>query len=403
MGYYYNMTTNIIRTSYSALETYKQCPQKYKFRMIDNLRAPKTKEAVFGNNIHEALRYFHSTQPVSPTLDDLLNHLKDNWQSDIFIDQEEEMIYFSEAIKMLKNYYQYFLENKNKFTVLDTESRFEININNPSNKSQKCTLVGKIDRIDKLSDGTIEVIDYKTAKRLPSQNEVDNNLQISLYCLAVFLRWPHLKIKKSDSIKLSFHYLKHGEVLSTKRSRSELDEAVNEIWERINEIEKEKFKPIPSALCDWCGYKQICPMWKHKFNEQQTVNNEQINEIIDEFIKIKKESRANNKRLNELKEIINNYLNKEGMERIFSNSGYITRSSLTRYKYDISKIKAVLEPLKKWQDVITVDTVKLNKILKLLPKKVVREIEKNKNKKEYTTLKATLIEKNQSRSLQNNQ
>lgn len=398
------ISKNNFRTSYSALETFKQCPQKYKFRMIDNIRAPKTKEAVFGNNIHETLRFFHSKQPVPPTLDELLNYLKDIWparrsfseggQSELFNSQEEEMIYFSEAIKMLKNYYQYFLKNKGNFTVLDTESRFEINIYNPSNTSQKCILVGKIDRIDKLSDGTIEVIDYKTAKRLPSQNEIDSNPQMSLYCLAVFLRWPHLKIKKSDNIKLSFHYLKHGEILSTKRNRGELEEAKNEIWERINEIEKEKFKPIPSALCDWCGYKSICPMWKHKFSEQRTVSSEQINKIINEFLKIKEESRVNNKKLNELKEVINNYLSKEGLERIFSDNGYITRSSLVRYKYDIDKLKSILEPLKKWQDIITVDTTKLNKLIKTLPKKIAKEIEKNKNKKEYATLKATITKKN---------
>lgn len=114
----------VFRTSYSALQTFKQCPQKFKFQEIDRIKSPKSKEAVFGNIMHEALRFFHSERPVSPTLDALLNYYKDNWKSEPFKNQEEDIIYFSEGIKMLKNYYQYFLKNQGNFVVLDTETRF---------------------------------------------------------------------------------------------------------------------------------------------------------------------------------------------------------------------------------------------------------------------------------------
>jgi hypothetical protein len=52
--------TKIVKTSYSALDAFKQCPLKYKFQVIDRIKAPKTKEAVFGDRIHKALQFLHS-------------------------------------------------------------------------------------------------------------------------------------------------------------------------------------------------------------------------------------------------------------------------------------------------------------------------------------------------------
>ena len=340
------MEPEIIKTSYSALDTFKQCPMKYKFQQIDKIKAPKSKEATFGSIIHGALKFFHSKYPVSPTLDELLNYYKDIWDSEPFQNQEEDMIYFSEGIKMLKNYYNHYLKVKDKFTVLDAETRFEVLLENLQNENQKCLLRGIIDRIDKTKDG-IEIIDYKTTKRLPSQQDIDGSLQLSLYCLGLINRWPQFAEQGLENIKLTFYYLKHQEVISTKRTKKQLDDTREQVWERLAEIAKSDFKPIPSALCDWCGYKNLCPMWKHKFIEQ--IKDEQIQNTIKEFLELKVNNQKNDKRLTELKEIINNYLNQEGLERVFGENGYITRLTQMRYNYDFDKIKKALGPLDKWR------------------------------------------------------
>ena len=60
--------------------------------------------------------------------------------------------------------------------------------------------------------GLVE-IDYKTGKRMPSQDALNRNLQLSLYSLGLQNRWPHLK---PEDIKLSLYFLKHGEKLTAK-------------------------------------------------------------------------------------------------------------------------------------------------------------------------------------------
>ncbi|MDP2947302.1 MAG: PD-(D/E)XK nuclease family protein [Nanoarchaeota archaeon] len=336
--------TKIIKTSYSALDTFKQCPLKYKFQVIDKIKVPKMKEAIFGNVLHKALEFFHSQNPVSPTLDELLNYLKEHWQSDVF-QGDEDMIYFSEAIKILKNYYEHYLKIKDKFTVLGTETRFEILLENPQNKNEKCLLAGIIDRIDKTNEG-IEIVDYKTSKRLPSQEDINNSAQMSLYCLGVINRWPEFAKQGIEKIKLTLYYLKHQESITTHRTKQQLDHIQDQVWSQLKQIEKSEFQPMPSALCDWCGYKRICPMWKHLYKEQMSIDDEQIKKIINEYLGLKNNNTQNNKKINELKQIIEQYLDKEKIERVFGDTGYITRLTQIRVGgYDIKKLEQIIKTL----------------------------------------------------------
>lgn len=337
--------TKIIKTSYSALDTFKQCPLKYKFQVIDKIKAPKTKEAVFGDKLHKALQYFHSKQMPSPTLDELLNYLKEIWQSDIFGDEQTDMIYFSEAIKILKYYYEHYLKIKDNFTVLGTETRFEVLLENPKNKDEKCLLAGIIDRIDKTKDG-IEIVDYKTTKKLPSQEDVNNSMQLSLYCLGTISRWPQFAEQSIEKIKLTFYYLKHHETITTHRTKQQLDKVQEKVWAQLAEIEKSEFQPIPSPLCDWCGFKKLCPMWKHLYKKQITIDDEQAKKVVNEYFQIKEQNSQNNKKLDGLQEIIETYLNKEKIERVFGDSGYITRlAQIRKGGYDMKKLEEFVKTL----------------------------------------------------------
>jgi len=59
--------------------------------------------------------------------------------------------------------------------VLAIEKRFELSIG-------PFTVLGFIDRVDRVDDETVEVIDYKTNRMLFTREEVDASLQMSLYC-----------------------------------------------------------------------------------------------------------------------------------------------------------------------------------------------------------------------------
>jgi len=370
-----------MRISYSSLENFKQCPLKYKLSNIDKIKEPKSKEAIFGTYIHKVLKWFYQKDPNFPTLDVLLEYYRDYWPQKTegfeWKNSEEEKSYFKEGIRMLEEFY-----NKNiphKRSILDLETRFEVVIDeNPDKPNGKHILTGVIDRIDKLPDGTLEIIDYKTGKRMPSQRALDKNNQLSLYAIGLKSRWPRVKIK---DLKLSLYFLKFNEKINTTRTDKDLEEAKNKIVNLIHKIEKSNFEPHSSVLCGWCGYRNICPTWRHFYEneEDQHLNNVDIKKTIDEYFVLKEKKEKLEEKLIELKDLIDVYCQQKGLKRVFGKNGYFNHTVYNKISYDISKLKEILEPLEKWDDVIEINTKKLKKILKEIPvdmRQKIKEIEK---------------------------
>ncbi|GBE16707.1 PD-(D/E)XK nuclease superfamily protein [bacterium BMS3Abin15] len=360
-----------MRISYSALNTYQTCPLKYKFKEIDKIKEPKSKEAVFGSVIHATMKFIHTPGILSPTLEQALDYFSKNWNSEIFKDEAEERAAFSQGVQIIQNYYQ--KNDPAKSNIVDLESRFEIEIGPDDNKHD---VPGIIDRIDKTEDG-YEVIDYKTTKKMPSQEKVDNDLQLSIYLQGFLKRYPK-EAERLDKINVSLYYLKHGVKLSSQRTREQLQKSEQLFLDVIKEIESGKFEPVVSPLCGWCGYQDRCPMWKHKFKEQRKIDSEEINKTIEEYLNIKSALGVSKNKLAELQGKISQYMDQEGVERVFGEDGIIARTLRKTYKYDEDKLKAILEPLGKWNDVLKVNGVALRNILGSLPYPVRKDAEKTK-------------------------
>jgi len=262
-----------MRISYSALDTYQSCPLKYKFQEIDHIKVPKSKEAVFGSTIHSTMKFIHAPGILSPTLDQAMEHFGNSWNPAVFYSEMEERAAFTQGIKMIQEYYQ--KNNPASFNIIDLETRFQIEIGTDKDTH---IVSGIIDRIDKTKDG-YEIIDYKTTKKMPSQEKVDNDLQLSVYLNAFLSRYPK-EIENLDRIKVSLYYLKHGVKLSSIRTLEHLEQSKQLFLDTIKIIESGKFEPVVSPLCDWCGYQNRCPMWKHKFKELRKVDTEEVEKAI---------------------------------------------------------------------------------------------------------------------------
>lgn len=399
-----------MRTSYSALETYLQCPQKYKFQEIDKIKAPKSKEAVFGTLVHDALKYMFSRDPLFPTVENVSAHFREGMeQSKAAFTEEEKNLYIASGQDLLKRFYA-----KNppwNFTVVDLESFFEVPLADEKTGTTH-VLAGKIDRIDKTDDGSYEIIDYKTNRKLPSQADVDNNLQLSLYHMGILRRWPHLD---PQNIRLSLYFLKAQEKLATSRTNEALAETRAKTIATIREIETKKeallrpssaeathdkqdfgghiFPPKPSALCNWCAYKKICPAWKHLYaassSQLPAFSDVDIKSVISEYFTIKDADTGNKKRLGELTDQIHAYLDKEGLERIFGEEGSIMRKASERASWDTEKLRPVLVELGLWEQVAAPDAKKIKVLFPTLPQETQTKLAEAKIIKTFSVLTAS--------------
>ncbi|MDP1833462.1 MAG: PD-(D/E)XK nuclease family protein [Candidatus Moranbacteria bacterium] len=360
-----------MRISYSAFDTYQNCSLKYKFQNIDHIKTPKSKEAVFGSTVHETMKFIHTPGILSPTLDQAMEHFSNSWNPAVFDSADEERAAFSQGVRIIQDYYQ--KNNPANFNIVDLESRFQIEIGTADNKH---IISGIIDRIDKTDDG-YEIIDYKTTKKMPSQEKVNNDLQLSVYLQAFLSRYPK-EIENIDKLKVSLYYLKHGVKLSATRTVEQLKKSEQLFLDVIKLIEEGRFEPNITPLCDWCGYQNICPMWRHKFKELRKIDTEEVDSAINEYVELKSAISITKDRLAEIQEKILQYMDQEGVERVFGSQGIIARSLRKTYKYDEKKIREILEPLDKWESILKVDGIALKQILGILPFEAKTEIEKAK-------------------------
>lgn len=394
-----------MRTSYSSIETYLQCPQRYKFQEIDRIRVPKSKEAIFGTLIHDTLKFMFQRDPLYPTLEEVLAYFRSHWpaQESLIAEskhdmlkrawtEEEEKLYLNEGVRILKKFYE-----KNapwNYTVIDLESHFEVTLTDEKT-GEVHILAGNIDRIDKIAENAYEIIDYKTSKRMPSQDALNKNLQLSLYSLGLQKRWPHIA---PDAITLSLYFVKHGEKLSTVSTKEATEQTKKNLLQTISKIQNHRtsekpFETMPGPLCDWCGYKPMCPAWKHLYkNQNAKVNNQnEIEKNIEEYFALKDTNQKNDARLTELQKYIKEFMEAEGLTRVFGENGSISKKTLQRYAYDLERIKALLSPFGKWEEILKADETKIKKIMKEIPEDIRSEIEASRKvSKEYTVLTASL-------------
>ncbi|TRZ78285.1 PD-(D/E)XK nuclease family protein, partial [bacterium] len=294
-------------------------------------------------------------------------------------DEYKRDSFFNQGKNIIEKYYH---DNDiTASTPIATEMFFETSID-VSNEVH--TLAGKIDRIDKLSDGSFEIIDYKTSKWLPSQDDVDNNLQLAIYQMGLLNRWPNI----DTPIKVSLYFLLHGMKLSSTKSpdTTATKEKVSNMIKSIQDTKE--FKPLPSVLCGWCGHQKICPMFSHKFRVEEKKEDIDIKTAMKDFFEIKEQESDNKKQLAELKEKINKYCDTQKVERVFADDGSsITRSVQKRFGYNWDIVSDILKKNNKWEEVYSVDKAKLKTVMPTLSSADFEKIEKTKKlESEYTVL-----------------
>lgn len=240
--------------SYTQINTYSRCPKLYHYRYLLRIPSEQSVAANFGSAVHDALKDFYREMKKKqqiPLLESLQLYLRKNWKSSGYRDPEEEKDYFAKAEEILKQFYK---KNQDNWIVPEKiEEAFRIKLYN--DKGDFVMLNGRIDRIDKLPDGTFEVIDYKTGQLSPFiQKGLKKDLQLSLYAIAT-REYMHL-----ESTLFSLYFLKDNQKVSTDRSEDVLQEAKQNIWNVIDKIKTGDFDATPSKMiCQFCDYRKICP------------------------------------------------------------------------------------------------------------------------------------------------
>lgn len=166
--------------------------------------------------------------------------------------KEHEKQFFDKGKEYLKGYIEKEFNPNTKTALI--EENFSVFL--PLERPLK--IIGRMDRVDILPNGGIEIIDYKSGEKVPTQKEVDRDLQMSFYAIAADrLREPPFDLDLSK-IKFTLYYFENQTKLTTQRTEDQIKLAIEEIAKLREEIENSDFSCSGSYLCKSCEFRGFC-------------------------------------------------------------------------------------------------------------------------------------------------
>jgi len=228
--------------SASDIETYRLCPLKYKFARVFRIPQEATIHQRFGIALHQVLERFH--QYGQGTREELFDLFEASWRRGGFGDSDDELQFRERALDALERYWERCRDDEAEPVWFERSFSFKLGDH---------VLRGRVDRVDRLPDGTYELIDYKTGKPR-TEEQLREDVQLSLYQMGARESWD------VETSAQSYLYVMTGEKVPVKHSEEELDRVRATVAEIGEGILRQDFQPTPSTeICSFCDYRIICP------------------------------------------------------------------------------------------------------------------------------------------------
>jgi DNA helicase-2/ATP-dependent DNA helicase PcrA len=233
-----------VRLSYSKLNTYRQCPLRYRFTYLERL--PRRPRRLFraARRIHHALmRWLTYSRAGVPRWDDVRAAYDSAWGAiqDPAVTETRD---YQEGLEILEAYHAANLERPCRPVLL--EHKFSVPVGGH-------VLIGAMDRVD-ATDSGYEVIDYKLDREIRSQEEVDSDLQLGLY---------HLALREGEGIAaeaLTLYFLRHNILRTTTRSPEATSELIRWVGATGDDISRDRrWSPCVGDHCGGCDFRASCP------------------------------------------------------------------------------------------------------------------------------------------------
>jgi RecB family exonuclease len=309
-----------MKLSYSAISSYLDCPLKYYYSYVERRPTPDTPALAFGKSVHEALRWLYDVKTPEPhTRNELIDYLDECWLKEGYSSPEERLRYFLHARSVLDLYYRNnIVEGEALEMPVALEHKFLIDLD-------FCELSGVIDRMDRLPDGTFEILDYKTNRRLPPAKKLARDLQLPLYTASAEKIW------QVEVSRATFYYLVLNHRHSVHVGLERVEEALDEVRKVAEAVSRERFDPCRNNLCPWCDFIPDCPVWEGRSlpeKKSSWTTPLSIEEIVDEVVVMQRQVEEHRARIEQklagidaLSKTVDTYLRDHRAQRVCGRCG----------------------------------------------------------------------------------
>jgi putative RecB family exonuclease len=248
--------------SHSRLSSFENCRKQFEFRYIQKIPSEtESIEAFVGKRVHEILErlYLFVGRGQIPGVEKVVDRYQKLWEDSYDADrvrivrEATPLAYYRKlGESCIRGYYARHYPFDDGET-LDIEKRVIFALDEAGDYKMQ----GIIDRISRARDGSIEIHDYKTGARVPSQRVLDQDRQLALYQIGLSSQFG-----EDQRFRLVWHYVAKNRTQSSTRTPEELRTLRDSTIARIDEIRSTTvFPPKKIALCPWCEYKSRCPLF----------------------------------------------------------------------------------------------------------------------------------------------
>jgi putative RecB family exonuclease len=351
--------------SHSQLSTYETCPHQYRLAYIEKIKTETEGiEAFMGSRVHDTLEKLYRDLKVTKlnTLEELHNFYHQSWEKNwndmvqIIRKEYSPEDYRRLGEKCITDYYKRYYPFDQGRTL-----GLEENIYFPLEEEKGYWIRGFIDRLTLLDNSVLEIHDYKTSNRLPTQEEVNSDRQLAFYQMGVEGKWKDIR-----EVRLIWHYLSFDTEIQSSRTPEELHQLRQETLKLIQKIETDRYLiPKEGPLCAWCDYQGLCPKRKHLITVENLPPNEYLNEegvaLVNQYVELKERKRLWNEEIDaelaKIEEALYAYAQREELEAIFGSDHVAKIKIEMKEKYPLKGdpnrrvLDELIKKVGKWMEV----------------------------------------------------
>jgi len=251
------MPTPLYSGSPSRLLAWLDCPRRYRMQYLDRPRPqarPQRAHTSVGIATHNALRDFWDLPVGQRTPAGVAELVRSSWIDVGFRDPQQSAGW---RLRVRDAVTEYLRSSDRDNQPVGIERSVSL-------KTDEVAISGRIDRLDDRA-GELVVVDYKTGRQVPTDDDARTSLPLALYAVAasrMFRRPCH---------RVELHHVPSGTIAAHEHTDESLARKIAEAESiaadlrradaefRELGVESTRFAPRTSAICSWCDFRAHCP------------------------------------------------------------------------------------------------------------------------------------------------
>lgn len=251
------MPTPLYVASPSRLGAWLDCPRRYRMQYLDRPKPaarPQRAHTSVGIATHNVLRDFWDLPPAERTPAGVAELVRQSWIDVGFRDPEQSVAWRVRVRDAVVAYLRGIDRDRQPVGVERSVSL----------KTEQIAVTGRIDRLDERGEEVV-VVDYKTGRQVPTDDDARTSLPMALYAVAA------ARMFRRPCTRVELHHVPSGTVASHEHTPESLQRKIAEAESIAVDLrradaeyrdvgaESSRFAPRPSALCAWCDFRAHCP------------------------------------------------------------------------------------------------------------------------------------------------